>query len=109
MTKIALSNHVIYRMLDREDWLNEYKNYREVRVATNEIVTKLKTKGIWYESDEYKNPEVSYYCIMNNLTVYCGILIEDDNTILLTTFYPYTQRIKRRWAGWDRYHFPTEA
>tara|TARA_B100000029_G_scaffold120744_1_gene114091 strand:+ start:408 stop:692 length:285 start_codon:yes stop_codon:yes gene_type:complete len=53
-------------------------------------------KGRWY--CRYDNDEklLKFFCIVNKLEVYCGIYIDDEDIILITTYYSYTQKMKRR-------------
>ena len=107
--EIVFTHHVIERMMTRNDWLNNYKNYKELKADKENIATKMKRTGVWYTDEDWttKQKTVRFYCVLNTLSVFCGVLDTSEETrkIILTTFYPYTQKMKRKWAGWDRFFF----
>jgi len=103
--KLKFTQHVIDRMVKRNEWVRNYKKYKEVKDDMIELSRRLKVKGIWWMSPE----EDRFYCVLSQLSVYCGVIDDDDDaTIVLTTYYPYTQKVKGKYAGWERYHFVEE-
>ena len=93
---IVFTHHAIKRKTERQDWLVRTKRYGETRERKDTLTKLMIRKGRWfcrYDSDE---KILQFYCIVNNLEVYCGIYIDDEDIILITTYWPYTQKMKRR-------------
>ena len=94
--RIEFTHHVIKRKTNREDWLVKSNSYRDTRQKLPEMEAIMREKGKWYQKFDEDEGLIKYYCLINNLEVYCGILIENENVILITTYWPYTQKMKRR-------------
>lgn len=93
---IEFSHHSIERKTERSDYFLPSSKYAKNKKQISKLRAILIRKGNWYKNnDEYGLTR--YYCILNNLEVYCGILIDSlDPYILITTYYPYTRKLKRR-------------
>jgi len=93
--KIIFTHHAIEKKTERSDWLVRTKQYWETRRMKPQLESLLRFKGVWYVNYETGDGITKFYCVINQLEVYCGIMVE-DNEILITTYYPYSKRIKRR-------------
>ena len=93
---IVFTHHAIERKTEREDWLVRTRKYQETRKRKDELSSLMIRKGKWYCRFDDKDKILKFYCIINNLEVYCGIFIEDEDIILITTYYSYTPKMKRR-------------
>ena len=93
--KIIFTHHAIEKKTERPDWLVRTNHYGETRRMKPQLESLLRFKGVWYINDETDDGITKFYCVVNQLEVYCGIMVE-DNEILITTYYPYSKRIKRR-------------
>ena len=93
---IVFTHHAIERKTEREDWLVRTIKYQETRKRQDELSSLMTRKGSWYCRFDDEDKLLKFYCIINNLEVYCGIFIEDEDIILITTYYSYTQKMKRR-------------
>ena len=93
---IVFSHHAFERKTERQDWLVRTKRYGETRQRKDALSNLMIQKGRWY--CRYDNDEklLKFFCIVNKLEVYCGIYIDDEDIILITTYYSYTQKMKRR-------------
>jgi len=92
--KIAFTHHAIERKTERKDWMVRTQKYRDTRKSRPELESLLRNKGTWYVCDEEDDGIVRFYCVVNQLEVYCGIGVDDE--IIITTYYPYTKKFKRR-------------
>jgi hypothetical protein len=110
--EIIFTHHAIEKKTERADWLVRTEHYGETRRKKAELEELLRTKGEWYER-EGKDGITRYYCIVNKLEVYCGIYLDDEDIILITTYYPYTSKMRKRLfpkkrQSFERYHLPEE-
>jgi hypothetical protein len=94
--KIEFTRHVVHRKTTRADWLVQTNSYRETREKLPELERILREKGRWYRKFDTEEGLMKYYCIVSNLEVYCGILMEEKGIILVKTYWPYTSKMKRR-------------
>lgn len=92
---IIFTHHAIEKKTERADWLVRTNYYGETRKKEPQLEELLRNKGIWYER-EGKDGITRFYCIVNKLEVYCGILLEEEDDILITTYYPYTSKMRKR-------------
>jgi hypothetical protein len=93
---IAFTRHVVERKTTRDDWLVRTNTYRETRKKIPEVEQLLREKGRWFRRFDEEEKLMKCYCIVNNLEVYCGVILDDEEIIVITTYYPYTQKMKRR-------------
>lgn len=97
--RIVFTNHVMQRKAERLDYLVRTPTVRDTRTRVPELENLLRKKGIWYYIDDEEEGLTKYFCIVNQLEVYCGILIKEDNEddlILITTYWPYNKGMKTR-------------
>jgi hypothetical protein len=92
--KIVFTHHAIEKKTERNDWLIRTKKYHDTRTMMPKLESLLRDKGKWYACEEEDDGIVRFYCIVNQLEVYCGIGVNDE--IIITTYYPYTKKVKRR-------------
>lgn len=94
--EIEFSHHSMERKTQRDDYLLPSTTYIQNKEKIPILRNVLIRKGTWYKKEELDGL-TRYYCIVNNLEVYCGILIDSyDPYILITTYYPYSSKLKRR-------------
>ena len=93
---IVFTHHAIERKTERQDWLVRTKKYGETRERKNALSSLMVKKGKWFCRFDNEEKLLKFYCIINNLEVYCGIYVDDEDIILITTYYPYTSKMKRR-------------
>ena len=110
---IIFTRHVIERKTERVDYLVRTPTISETRSKVPELENLLREKGIWYSIDDEGEGLTKFFCIVNQLEVYCGILIDENNReiILMTTYWPYTKRMKTRLfprgkPQYSRYNLP---
>ena len=107
---IHFSHHALERKTTRADYLFPSSKYIDNKNKIPLLRNILSSKGKWYIRHD-KDGITRYYCILNNLEVYCGILIDSpDPYILITTYYPYTGKVKRKLfprgkESYERYNF----
>ena len=99
--EIIFTRHVIERKTERADYLVRTPTIKETKEKVPELENLLRTKGTWYSKDDEEDGLTKFYCIVNHLEVYCGILIEqeeggEDDYILMTTYWPYNKKMKTR-------------
>ena len=95
---IVFTNHVIERKTERADYLVRTPTIADTRRSVPELEKLLREKGIWYSIDDEEEGLTKFFCIVNQLEVYCGLLIDEDGSelILMTTYWPYNKRMKTR-------------
>lgn len=95
---IVFTHHFVERKTERTDYLVSTKRYSETRKNRPRTERLLRDKGRWYCKYDHEECITRLYCIVNNLEVYCAILIDDEVEpyILITTYYPYTSKVKRK-------------
>lgn len=94
--KIEFTHHSMERKTQRDDYILSSNKYFQNKKKIPNLRNILIRKGIWYKK-EGLDGLTRYYCIVNNLEVYCGILIDSyEPYILITTYYPYSSKLKRR-------------
>ena len=93
---IVFTNHVIERKTERADYLVRTPTIADTRRSVPELEKLLREKGIWYSIDDEEEGLTKFFCIVNQLEVYCGLLIDEDGSelILMTTYWPYNKRMK---------------
>ena len=96
--KLKFTKHIAQRKTQRRDYMNPTNRYRETIDNFPKTESTLRRKGVWYARFCPKDLLVKTYCIVNNLEVYCGIVIDNDEDphVLITTYYPYSKKMKRR-------------
>lgn len=111
--EIAFTNHVIERKTERTDYLVRTPTIAETRSRVPELEKLLRRKGNWYSIDDEEEGLTKFFCIVNQLEVYCGILIDENDSqlILMTTYWPYNKRMKSRLfprgkPQYSRYYLP---
>ncbi len=95
--RIEFTKHYTRRKTERNDYILPSNNYRETTTCRPSVEQSLRWKGKWYYR-QTQDGLLRTYCILNNLEVYCGIVIdnEEDPYILITTYYPYSSKIKKK-------------
>ncbi len=95
---IVFTHHFVERKTERDDYLLSTKRYSETRRNKARTERLLRNRGRWYCKYDHQEGVTRLYCIVNNLEVYCAILIDDEVEpyILITTYYPYTSKVKRK-------------
>ena len=93
---IVFTHHAIERKTEREDWLVRTSKYQETRKRKDDLSSLMTRKGNWFCRYDDEEKLLKFYCIINNLEVYCGIFVEEEDIILITTYYSYTPKMKRR-------------
>lgn len=95
---IVFTNHVIERKTERADYLVRTPTIADTRRSVPELEKLLREKGIWYSIDDEEEGLTKFFCIVNQLEVYCGLLIDENGSelILMTTYWPYNKRMKTR-------------
>jgi len=96
--KIKFTHHYAQRKTERADYIHSTNKYVETARSNPRIERILRQKGKWYCKQDPKDGIYRLYCIVNNLEVYCGIIINDEEVpyILITTYYPYSSKLKKR-------------
>ena len=93
---IQFSHHALERKTERSDYFLPSSELVQNKKQIPSLKNILIKKGTWYRNNDAFGL-TRYYCILNNLEVYCGILIDSfDPYILITTYYPYTSKLKKR-------------
>ena len=111
---IEFSHHSIKRKTERSDYFLPSSKYIQNKKQMPILKNILIKKGTWYRNNDDEGL-TKYYCIVNNLEVYCGILIDSlEPYILITTYYPYTRKLKRRLfpkgkENYERFNLQLEA
>ena len=95
---IKFTNHFVERKTERDDYLLSTKRYSETRKNKTRTERLLRERGRWYSKYDREEGITRLYCIVNNLEVYCAVMIDDpvDPYILITTYFPYTTKVKRK-------------
>tara|TARA_B100001142_G_C14033064_1_gene538900 strand:- start:309 stop:650 length:342 start_codon:yes stop_codon:yes gene_type:complete len=94
--EIEFSHHSMDRKTQRDDYILPSNIYFKNKKKIPDLRNILIRKGTWYKKEDLYGL-TRYYCIVNNLEVYCGILIDSHEPyILITTYYPYSGKLKRR-------------
>ena len=95
---IKFTNHFVERKTERDDYLLSTKRYSETRKNKTRTERLLRERGRWYSKYDREEGITRLYCIVNNLEVYCAVMIDDpmDPYILITTYFPYTSKVKRK-------------
>ena len=103
---IYFTQHAILRKAQRGDWLIRTPTRKEVRSAVPDLEELLRRKGRWFSREDPETEMIMFYCIVNNLEVYCGV-IEDDSSqkVIITTYYSYTSKMRKKLypKGFDNY------
>jgi len=96
--KIIFTKHFKERKLERNDYLVPVNQPSELQENMPRLESILRNKGNWYVNYETKDTIPRTYCIVNNLEVYCGLIVENDPDleIVITTYYPYSKKLKKR-------------
>ncbi len=109
--KIKFTHHYAQRKTERADYIHSTNKYGETARSNPRIERILRQKGKWYSQLDPEEGIFRLYCIVNNLEVYCGIIIDDkeDPYVLITTYYPYSAKLKkrlfpRRAENYERFH-----
>ena len=86
-------NHIYGNNISENgDWVNLPK-------LENEIMR----KGVFYQDP--KHGPGSFYCVVNNLTVYKGDIMP-DGTLKIVTTYPYKKELRSLLVKLERIHIP---
>jgi hypothetical protein len=94
--EIEFSHHSMKRKTHRDDYILPSNKYIQNKKKIPNLRNILIRKGNWYKKEDQEGL-TRYYCVVNNLEVYCGIMIDSDEPyILITTYYPYSGKLKRR-------------
>ena len=95
---IKFTKHFVERKTERDDYLLSTKRYSETRRNKARTERLLRERGRWYRKYDREEEITRLYCIVNNLEVYCAVMIDDpvDPYILITTYFPYTTKVKRK-------------
>ena len=105
--KIIFTHHYKKRKTERDDYFLPTIKYVETAntIASTEKI--IRRKGNWYGRMDEEEGLYKIFCIVNNLEVYCGIIIDDDEEpyILITTYWPYTSKMKRKLYRRGRQNF----
>jgi hypothetical protein len=95
--KIIFSHHYKKRKTERDDYFLPTVRYVETADSIPNTERILRLKGKWHGRMDKEEGLYKLFCIVNNLEVYCGIIIDDvEPYILITTYWPYTSKMKRK-------------
>ena len=96
--KIVFTHHYKKRKTERDDYFLPTVKYAETANSIPSTERILRRKGKWYGRMDEDEGLYKLFCIVNNLEVYCGIIIDDEEEtyILITTYWPYTSKMKRK-------------
>ena len=95
---IYFTQHAIQRKAQRGDWLIRTPTRKEARSAVPALEELLRRKGRWFSREDPETEMIMFYCIVNNLEVYCGVIEGQHGQwkAVITTYYPYTSKMKKR-------------
>ncbi len=107
--RIEFTHHFTKRKTERNDYLIPTCHYRDTRVSKQKVESTMRRKGKWFYRYSQKEGIIRTYCIVNKLEVYCGILIDEDDDliVLITTYFPYSSKIKKKLFPRGRENFET--
>ncbi len=96
--RIEFTNHYLRRKIERNDYIVPTNSWKETRVNNPTVEAVLRKKGKWFRRFSYDEGLTRVFCIVNNLEVYCGIIIPESNNniVLITTYYPYSSKMKKK-------------
>ncbi len=96
--KIVFTHHYKERKTERADYFLPTNKYVETARSIPSTERILRRKGNWYGRMDKEEGIYKIFCIVNNLEVYCGIIIdyEEEPYILITTYWPYTSKMKNK-------------
>ena len=77
--------------MERDDWLFNVETKTDSWGRRKELEWKMLHKGHWYENIE-RSGIPSFYCVLNQLQVYCAV--KKDDILIVTTTFPYTKAFK---------------
>ena len=96
--KIIFTHHYKKRKTERDDYFLPSVKYAQTANSIPSTERILRRKGKWYGRMDEEEGLYKLFCIVNNLEVYCGIIIDDDERAIypITTYWPYTSKMKRK-------------
>jgi len=96
--KIVYTHHYKKRKTERADYFLPTIKYVETARSIPSTERILRQKGKWYGRMDEEEGVYKIFCLVNNLEVYCGIIIDDEEEpyILITTYWPYTSKMKKK-------------
>ena len=96
--EIRFTHHFRQRKIERDDYLVPTSGFPELRTEIPMVEKIMRKKGNWFVNYDTKDSIPRIYCIVNNLEVYCGLIVDTDfgNEIVITTYYPYSKKMWKR-------------
>jgi len=103
--KVKFSEHVFDCYRGRMSNIHGNRIDKETgRVDAPQLEKEILRKGVFYEDEKAKKPN-SFYCVVNNLTVYRGRIDESGN-LLITITYAFSKNHRGLFAKLPKLNIP---
>ena len=102
LVKIRFTKHFQTRQVERDDWMFNVETKKESWERQKDLEWKLLHQGHWYENIQ-RSGEPSFYCILNQLQVYCAV--KKGDVLVVTTTFPYNKSFKIKTLKYPKVDF----